>query len=391
MVVYPEGVWYSGVQVEDVPSIVQEHFKDGKPVERLVNRDPSVLRSEIAGNKKKMLAALAARDAAGVLPDDLQQAVRGFQTSRVLLTAIELDVFTLVGNGVRLDEIASKLESDPRATGMLLDALVALEVLQKTNSIYNNTPISERYLAAGARDDARAALLHSAHLWPRWSTLTDCVRKGTSVTYREMADRGDDWTTAFIAAMHRNAAARAPLVVKTVGVEGVHRMLDVGGGSGAYAIAFARANQDLRAEIFDLPTVLPIAQGHIEEAGLSDRIATRSGDLRNDELGSGYDLILLSAICHMLGTTANENLLARSLAALTAGGRVVIQDFILHSDRTSPQSAALFALNMLVGTPEGSTYTSEEYQSWLNQVGFVDVRHVALPGPTSLMVARHPE
>jgi len=390
LVVYPEGVWYSGVGVEDVSAIVQEHFIGGRPVERLVNRDEAALRTEIDGNKRKMLSALAAQAAAGVLPDHFQQAVRGFQPSRVLLTAIELDVFTSVGKGARSDEVAAALGTDPRATGMLLDALVALEILAKADGAYRNTPLSERYLVAGARDDARAALLHSANLWPRWSTLTECVRQGTSVAYREMQDRGDEWTTAFIAAMHRSAAARAPLVVRTAEVDRVHRMLDVGGGSGAYAIAFAQANPDMVVEVFDLPTVLPITRGHIEEAGLSDRITTRSGDLRSDGFGSGFDLVFLSAICHMLGSAGNQDLVGRCFAALSPGGRVLIQDFILTPDRTSPRSAALFALNMLVGTPEGSTYTSAQYRAWLSQAGFVDIRHVSLPGPTGLMFGSHP-
>jgi 2-polyprenyl-3-methyl-5-hydroxy-6-metoxy-1,4-benzoquinol methylase len=390
MVVYPDGVWYSGVQLGDVATIMNEHFKGGRVVERLVNHDAAAVRQEIDGNKKKMLAALAANDAAGALPDDFHQAVRGFQASRVLLTAIELDVFTAVGQGAALDAIAVGLGTDRRATEMLLDALVALKVLDKKDGAYSNTPLSDRYLVAGARDDARAALLHTAHLWPRWSTLTECVRQGTSVTYSEMVDRGDAWTTAFIAAMHRNAAARAPLVVKAVGVEGMRRMLDVGGGSGAYSIAFARANPDLRVEVLDLPTVLPIAQGHIDAAGLQGRLTTRPGDLRTDEFGSGFDLILLSAICHMLGPAANQDLLRRCFAALSPGGRVLVQDFLLEPGRTSPLSAVLFALNMLVGTPAGSTYTVAEYRSWLEQVGFVDTKHVALPGPTGLVFGRHP-
>jgi (2Fe-2S) ferredoxin/2-polyprenyl-3-methyl-5-hydroxy-6-metoxy-1,4-benzoquinol methylase len=390
MVVYPEGVWYSGVRVEDVPEIVREHFKAGRVVSRLVNADASALRTEVDGNKRKMLAALAANDAAGALPDDFQQAVRGFQASRVLLTGIELDVFTAVGHGARADAVAVQRRTDVRATQMLLDALVALGVLRKDDGVYTNTPLSSRFLVAGARDDARAALMHSAHLWSRWSTLTECVRQGTVVMHREMADRGDDWTEAFIAAMHRNASARAPAVVRAIGLDGVHRMLDVGGGSGAYAIACARANPELRAEIFDLPTVVPIARRHIDEAGLSDRVTTRTGDLRSDPLGSGYDLVLLSAICHMLGPAANVDLLGRCLAALSPGGRVVIQDFILAPDRTSPRSGALFALNMLVGTPEGSAYTGQEYAAWLLQTGFGEVRELTLPGPTGLVVGRRP-
>jgi predicted O-methyltransferase YrrM len=322
--------------------------------------------------------------------DELLERARSFQESRVLLTAIELDVFEAVGGGTSAAEVAAGIGADVRATEMLLDALAALEIVRKKDGVYSNTPFSQRYLVAGGRDDRRAALLHSAHLWGRWSTLTECVRRGRAVIPREAGDHSDEWTSAFIAAMHHNAAARAPLVVRAVGAGEARRMLDVGGGSGAYSIAFARANQDLRVELLDVPAVLPIARRHIEEAGLSERRTTRAGDLRSDDLGSGFDLILVSAICDMLGPEANQDLLGRCFAALSPGGRLVIQDFILSPDRTSPRSGALFALNMLVGTQEGRTYTNEEYESWLSRAGFSDVEHLPLPGPTGLMIGRRP-
>jgi cyclopropane fatty-acyl-phospholipid synthase-like methyltransferase len=190
--------------------------------------------------------------------------------------------------------------------------------------------------------------------------------------------------------MHRNASGRAPAVVQAVGIGGARRMLDIGGGSGAYSIAFAKAEQNLNVEIFDLPTVVPIAAKHVADENLSDRITTRVGDLRVDEFGTGYDLILLFAVCHMLGVDANKDLLKRCARALAPNGRIVIQDFILQPSRTAPQSAALFALNMLVGTSEGSSYTDEEYRKWLTQAGLADVQHVKLPGPAGLMIGRHP-
>jgi cyclopropane fatty-acyl-phospholipid synthase-like methyltransferase len=166
-------------------------------------------------------------------------------------------------------------------------------------------------------------------------------------------------------------------------------MLDVGGGSGAYSIAFASANENLQVDLLDLATVIPIAQGHIKGAGLAGRIRTRPGDLRADRFGEGYDLVFVSAICHMLGPDENKDLLQRCFAALAPRGRVVIQDFILEPDKTAPKSAALFALNMLVGTQAGSTYTEAEYATWLEEVGFQDVRHVRLPGPSGLIVGTH--
>ncbi len=386
LVVYPEGVWYSAVGPEEVVEIVRSHFQEGRVVERLANRDAAALGAEIRSNRDKMLAGLRAREAAGVLPDELQQALRGFQESRVLLTAIELDVFSTVGAGATAAAVAKMLGTDPRATEMLMNALVALGMLTKQDGIFENTPLAARYFVEGSPDCARAATLHTAHLWWRWSSLTECVRAGTSVTYEEGRERGEEWTRAFIAAMHRNARERAPRVVEAVGAEGVARLLDIGGGSGAYAIAFAQANPRLQAEILDLESVVPIAQKHIEQAGLSARVKTRVGDLRRDPLGEGYDLVLVFAICHMLSPEENRDLFARCRGALAPKGRIVVQDFILEADKTRPKFAALFALNMLVGTRAGNTYSEQEYADWLRGGGFGEVRYVRLPGPAGLMV-----
>ena len=288
LVVYPEGIWYSGLTPADVPEIVRSHFEEDTPVERLVRYDAADLRAEILHNRDKMLAARRAREAAGVLPDDLTELLRGFQESRAILTALELDLFTAVGDGADARQVAASLRSHPRATEMLLNALASLRLLVKREGVFYNSPATARYFAAGSPDNARPALLHTAHLWHRWSTLTDCVRAGTAIAddrNAEIAARGQDWTEAFIAAMHRNASERAPLVVRAVGVENVRRMLDMGGGSGAYSIAFAQANPALQAEILDLAAVEPIAQRHIHEAGVADRVKVRAGDLRSDRLG----------------------------------------------------------------------------------------------------------
>jgi (2Fe-2S) ferredoxin/precorrin-6B methylase 2 len=390
LVVYPEGIWYSGVTPADVPEIVRSHFQQGTPVEALARTDPAVLRAEILHNREKMFAARRAREAAGVLPDDLNALIRGFQESRVVLTALELDLFTAVGEGSGAAEVAARVHTDPRATEILLNALASLGLLVKHEGVFRNSPPVARYLTAASPDNARPALLHTVHLWQRWSTLTGCVRAGTAVSHDENSGRGPDWTEAFIAAMHRNASERAPLVVRATGVENVRRMLDVGGGSGAYSIAFARANPALRADILDLAAVEPIARRHIQDAGVADRVNVRAGDLRSGRLGEGYDLVFVSAICHMLSPAENLDLLRRCHEALAPGGRVVVQDFILEPDKTAPRFAALFALNMLVGTRGGASYSEPEYAAWLAEAGFHEIRHARLPGITGLMIASRP-
>jgi SAM-dependent methyltransferase len=318
--------------------------------------------------------------------DDLSAAIRGYQVSRVLLTAIELDLFSAVHGGAPAAAVARRCGTDPKATTLILNALVALGYLERRGESYENTAVTSRYLTADAADDARAALRHNLSLWETWSGLTDVVRSGRPAPRREMAEREDDWTVPFIAAMHRNAAVRAPLVVEALGAGSVRRMLDVGGGSGAYAIAFAQANPGLEAVVLDLASVLPITETHVADAGLAGRVMTRAGDLRSDTFGSGFDLVFMSSICHMLGPDGNRDLLARAAGALGPGGRVAVQDFILEADRTAPRQAVLFAINMLVGTEAGSTYTEEEYASWLEAAGLVRVRRIRLAGPADLMV-----
>lgn len=386
LIVYPGGTWYRGVKPEDVAELVRSHFEKGVPVERLVRSDPADVRAEIETNREHMLQARRAREAAGVLPDDLNDRIRSFWESRAILTALELDAFTAVGDGASAATAAEHMGTDPRATEMLLNALGSMGLLAKEDGLFRNTPVTARYFRADAPDNARPGLLHIAHLWHSWSNLTECVRAGTAVA-REKTDRlVGDWTEAFIAAMHRNAAERAPQVVRAVGAEGVQRMLDVGGGSGAYSIAFAQAKPSLQAEILDLAGVKPIAERHIREAGVEGQVAVRVGDLRSDPLGEGYDLVFISAICHMLSPAENCDLLRRSYAALAPGGRVVVQDFILEPNKTAPRFAALFALNMLVGTERGSSYSEPEYAGWLSGAGFQEVRRVRLPGPADLMI-----
>jgi (2Fe-2S) ferredoxin len=383
VIVYPEGAWYSGVKPEDVSEIVHSHLVSGKIVERLVRSDTRELKAEILQHRQQYLAMMKAKDAAGVLPDNLNEMARSFMPSRVVLTALQLDIFTAVNVGAGAQEVAARIDGDPRATEILLNALVGLKLLTKQNGIFHNTPVTARFFVEGSPDNARPGLIHTANLWRRWSTLTECVRTGTSVS----RDRDGEFVQAFIAAMDRNARERAQAVLQAVGAAGVRRMLDLGGGSAAYSIAFAKANPGLTAEVLDLPDVIPLTQEYIRKASMEARVSARPGDMLSAPLGNGYDLVLISAICHMFDSQQNLALLVRARDALAQNGRVVVQDFILEPDKTSPSWAALFSVNMLVGTRGGASYSEPEYAEWLKQAGFTGIQRVRLPGPSGLMIA----
>jgi len=383
MVVYPEGTWYRCVRADDVPEIIDSHLVHGKPLQRLVWNDAPAMKAMAVEHGEKFRATMVARDRAGMLPDRIEQTIRGFMPSRCLLTALELNVFTAVGDGATAEQAGAKIDANSRATGMLLNALVSLGLLIKNGDEYKNTPESARYFIQGSKDNQRDGLLHTANIWHTWSTLTDAVRRGTRVSL----ERGNrDWTPNFIAGMQRNAKDRAPLVVKALGTSGVHRVLDLGGGSGAYSIAFAKASPQVRCEIMDVPEVVPLTAQYIEKAGVSAQVTVRAGDMLQGEFGAGYDIIMLNAICHMFSEKQNRDIFARARGALAPNGRLVVQDFILNPEKTGPQQAALFSLNMLVGTEAGASYSEPEYTAWMRDAGLDKITRIKLPGPSDLIV-----
>ncbi len=386
MVVYPAGVWYRHVQPSDVREIVDAHLRPGKPVERLVWNDAAAMKAMSLEHGEKYRAAMAARDRAGTLPDRLEQMIRGFMPSRCLLTALELDLFSAVEDGATAEQIGTRIHVNARAVGMLLNALVALGLLTKSGDQYKNSPESALFFVQSSKDNHRNGLLHTANIWHRWSTLTDAVRRGTRVPIER--DRSAEWTQDFIAGMQRNAKERAPLVVKALGTNGVRHILDVGGGSGAYSIAFAKASPDVRCEILDVAEVVPLTTEYVDKAGVASQVSVRPGDMLNSDLGSGYDLIMLNAICHMFSPEQNQHLFRRIRQALAPNGRLAVQDFILNPEKTGPVHAALFSLNMLVGTEAGASYSELEYTDWMKASGFTEVSRIDLPGPSDLIVGR---
>ena len=210
MITYPDGVWYHKVQEADVAEIVGSHLRSGSVVSRLRWSDSQAMKAQATDHRDRYRAMVKARDEAGVFPDDLNEMIRAFMPSRAVLTALELDAFTAVGSGASTQQVAQKIHADSRATEMLLNALVSLKLLDKRDGTFFNTPASARFFSEGSRDNARPGLMHTAHIWDRWSQLTECVRAGTSV---ETRTRDDNWVAAFIAAMDRNARERAGAVV----------------------------------------------------------------------------------------------------------------------------------------------------------------------------------
>jgi 2-polyprenyl-3-methyl-5-hydroxy-6-metoxy-1,4-benzoquinol methylase len=316
----------------------------------------------------------------------LREIIYGFQKSRIVLTAFELDLFSIMRNGeLTSAEIAGKCRTKARATDRLLNALVAMELLIKDNDKFRNSDLALQYFVKGSPSYMQG-IMHSVNLWDTWSNLTLSVRTGKPSARQAINDRGKNWLEAFIAAMHDRARQQAAPSIAILNLNGVKRVLDLGGGSGAFAMAFVDAGKGITATVFDLPNVVPLTKKYILDNGYANRIDTLTGDYTVDSIGFGYDLIFLSAIIHSNSYETNKRLVAKCAASLNPGGQLVIQDHIMSEDRTQPLQGAVFAINMLVGTQEGDCFTSTEIRYWMSQAGLTDFKQQPAPQGVSQMI-----
>lgn len=333
---------------------------------------------------------LLKKDISEFTPEIFGEYVRHFQKSRVLLTAVELYIFTIVDkNPLTSAETAKKLKTNALATDRLMNALVALGFMKKIDNKFSNTKFSSKYLV-NRKPDYMAGLMHSVDMWDTWGTLTDCIRKGHSVFERPklINNRSKKWLDAFISAMHYRAWRQAPAIVKLLDLKNVKKVLDIGGGSGAYAMAFTDASKNITTTVFDLPNVLPITKRFVRQHGFEKKVDTFAGDYNSNELPKGYDLIFISAVVHINSCQGNVKLMKKCAKALNPGGMIVIQDHVMNKDRTTPAPGAMFALNMLVGTEEGNTYTETEIKDWFVKAGIKFLKRIPVAMGNSLIIGR---
>ena len=299
---------------------------------------------------------------------------RTYQPACILTAAAGLDVFTrLHTNPMTAGALAGELDTDPRATTILLDALVALQFLSKQSEEYSVPKEVAEQLSERSADNVLHMVRHIGNCLGRWAELPKviktgkCAETGPSIRGAE-ADRED-----FIGGMNIISRLIAAGVMDKIQPVRFRHMLDVGGGPGTWSIAFLRAVPQARVTLFDLTGVIPIAEKQFAEAGLTERVTLVEGDYYTDALPEGADLIWLGAICHQNSRKQNRDLFSNVHKALADDGVAIIRDVVMDPSHTSPAGGALFAINMLVGTEAGGTYSFDEYKEDLNAAGFAEV------------------
>ena len=307
--------------------------------------------------------------------------VTSFAASRIILTANNFRLFDhLAFPGKTAHLLSRRISADARATELLLNSLVAVGLLGKKKDVYRNTPTASRYLVSGKPGYQGDILRHYSTLWDNWSGLDAVLKTGKP-------NRTARNHEAFILGMHNLALLKVKNVLAALDLRGVKRVLDLGGGPGTYAMAFARQGKE--AVIMDFPETLKIAKRLIAKEGLGKKISLLPGDFTSDAIGSDYDLVLISQIFHAYDMQTCISMLKKCHQALKQGGKVVVQEFFLDETHTAPPWGALFAINMLVNTPGGRTYTPKEMTGWMNKAGFRDMKTTFLNETVLITAAKN--
>lgn len=304
--------------------------------------------------------------------------VCGFQQSCVVIAAAELNVFTILSaRPMAAAMLARRIKGDVRAVTILLDALAAIGFLEKSagaKPVYSVTKAVAEVLAETGSQCVLGMVRHLGNCLRAWGQLAGVVLRGKPAMFRPsvLGEGGD--LASFIRAMHEISEPLAAPLVAGLGKLKFTHLLDLGGASGTWTVPFLRLNPGACATILDRPEVISMARRMMKKAGLSDRVRLVAGDFMSGALPSGADLAWISAIVHQNSRAQNRKLFAKLFSALEPGGLVLIRDIVMDASRTRPEAGAMFAVNMLVNTSGGGTFTFGELRDDLSAAGFSKIR-----------------
>jgi O-methyltransferase domain/Dimerisation domain len=322
----------------------------------------------------------------------LTQLASGHAEARIVQAAVELELFDCIAeDSFTAAEIAAKLNTNPAATELLVNALTALTLLELRGTRFSLSDAAKTYLKRDAPQSLRAMILFDASLWDCWGRLAETVRTGKPARPPDMYQDKVDETAIFIDAMDSLVKARgdAEVLANVLNWQGVTRLLDIGSGPATYPIYLCQKLPELRVTVFDLPGTLELTRRYVHAAGLETRFTLIAGDYRQSEIPGRYQAIFLSNIIHGEGYEVNAKLMAALSGNLEPGGRIIIKDHILDENRAKPPVGAIFSLLMLLTTKSGRCYSFGEIKAWLETAGLQRIERIELPPPltSSLIVA----
>ncbi len=318
------------------------------------------------------------------LHNKIMKITHGYMGAQALMTAVEIGLFDALSRGsLSGRQLARKINCSERGVLCLTDALLGIGLLSRNGNQLALTRRTADLLLTSGSNSVTQMLLHQKRLYDRWSKLNQSVRAGKPVS---QSATGPAARKRFLAAMIDGSRPSIATMMKLIDFSKCCSFLDVGGGAGAYPIALIDQYPRMQAAIFDTPETIAAARGFLKTRGLEKTILTLSGDARSDKLGGPYDMILISNVLHIFGPNDIVRILRNMRRSLARGGRILVKDFFLSSNRRGPEFASLFSLNMLVSTEAGSVFSESEFDALLQKARLKRTRRYQL-GVASQVIA----
>ena len=307
---------------------------------------------------------------------DILNAISGFEKSRIILTACELDLFTQIHQDpTTASKLAESNDLNFAATKRLLDCLVSFKLLSQKKGQYEVTSEGTLFSAYSAENILPIVKVYNKS-WNKWHNLTEVIKNGQKSQLENKHKGKEDVDKNFIELMHMLGRELSSEIADIYNLSPFRKMLDIGGASGTYSISFLKKNSEMKATLFDVDSVLPLAENRLKSEGLLNRVELRGGDYNIDELPKGYDLVLVSDLIGQNSNEQNFTLFKKIHNSLTSNGVLLIRDFVMDETHTIPESGALFSMLMLVETHGVGVYSLREYQDVLQKAGFSEIKLV---------------
>jgi 3-hydroxy-5-methyl-1-naphthoate 3-O-methyltransferase len=314
----------------------------------------------------------------------------------MISTAIELGVFDALDSGPKtLDELATTLRASERGLRMLVNALAGFELLVKDGDRYSLTPESGAFLVSSkpAYYGGLFRNICSDHI-PTWLRLKEAIQTGRAVRDVTEESQSVEFFQDFVASLfqvnYAPAQALAKALLPAIQSQKPARVLDLAAGSGVWGIALAQQSPEVQVTAVDWEGVLPVTRKTAARFGLENRFSFVPGDMLKVDFGGGYTVAIIGHILHGIGAKDSQTLIRKVASALAPGGTIAIAEYLVNIDRTGPPPSLVFAVNMLLFSAEGDTFSFEEISGWLRGAGLENARLVEAPGPSPLILATKP-
>jgi ubiquinone/menaquinone biosynthesis C-methylase UbiE len=333
---------------------------------------------------------------AQVTPERIMQMAWGYAPPLILEAALHHRVFDVLDGGPKtIRELEAATGASGRGLTAIMNALVGLNLLSKNEAgKYALTPESAAFLVSTKPGFSGGMIRHcSQHLIPKWLRLTEIVATGKPATAVNQEQQGAAFFQNFVEDIFNMSYAPAKHLASTLNLNNANgpvRVLDLAAGSGVWGIALAQQSEQVRVTAVDWPDVIPVTRKIVGRFGLSDRFHFVEGDLHSADFGANHQVATLGHILHSEGEQLGRALLRKTFDALAPGGQIVIAEFLVNDARTEPPLGLLFAVNMLVNTENGGTYSANEINGWLQEAGFTNQRTLEAHGPSPLILATKP-